>query len=193
MSLLHVEPEALRQTRLDNASASKVLLPRCRLHSGQPGSVQVRGIEIGHARLDPSMLRYWRALSQQATDKSSQSCAKWNSQKISGRAKLGVVKTGAAMSLVNQCDTRRAVSAGWNQNQHAFRPAGQADRTGAGGIEPQGTMPGGSRANRLTFAEDFMLEHSGACLQIAVIGMAGANGTAAKDAQPSTQFFGFPS
>jgi hypothetical protein len=74
------------------------------------------------------------------------------------------------------------------QNQQSFRPAGQADRAGASWSEPEG-----AGANRLTFAEDFMLEHSGACLQIAVIGMAGTNGTASKDSQPSTQFFGFPS
>jgi len=97
------------------------------------------------------------------------------------------------MSLVNQCDVRRRVSAGRKQNQDAFRPAGQADRAGAGGIEPAGTGPGGAWANRLTFAEDFMLEHSGARLQIALIGIAGNSRTAAKDAQPSTQFFGFPS
>jgi hypothetical protein len=97
------------------------------------------------------------------------------------------------MGLVNQCDTRSRLSAGRNKSQHAFRPARQADRVSVDGIEPNGTRPGGVRANRLTFAEDFMLEHSGTRLQFALMGMTGANGGAVKDAQPSTQFFGFPS
>ena len=63
--------------------------------------------------------------------------------------------TGAAMDFLQKCDARNRLSADRSTSQNSFRPAAQADRTNSSGIETDGT-----RAKRLTFAEDFMLEHS---------------------------------
>lgn len=92
------------------------------------------------------------------------------------------------MSLANKCDTRDRLSAGRSRSQHSFRPMNQTDRA-----TPPETEPGEARANRLSFAEDFLLEHTHAGLRIAVIGMAGKAGTTYKEQQKSAQCYGFPS
>jgi hypothetical protein len=51
----------------------------------------------------------------------------------------------------------------------------------------------GTQTNRLTFAEDFMMEHSNFGRSIALLGIAARRGTAPKKLQPSAQSFGFPS
>lgn len=93
------------------------------------------------------------------------------------------------MNLAKQCDTRSRLSTGRNKSEHSFRPVGQADRATSSGIEPDGT-----RAKRMTFAEDFMLEHTHSGLRIAVIGMAGNSGAASREQHNKlTQCYGFPS
>jgi hypothetical protein len=51
----------------------------------------------------------------------------------------------------------------------------------------------GNRARRLTFAEDFMMEHSANGKRVAVVGVKGSSRTIRIQSQPSTQYFGFPS
>jgi len=96
--------------------------------------------------------------------------------------------TGAAMSLLNKNGTRNLPSASRDKSQHSFRSEGQADRNNSFGIEPDGLG-----ARRLTFTEDFMMEHSRSGRSIALIGIAVSYGTAPKEPQPSAQSIGFPS
>jgi hypothetical protein len=95
--------------------------------------------------------------------------------------------TGAAMSLLNKNGTRNLPSARRDKSQHSFRPEGQADKNNSLGIEPDG-----AGAKRLTFAEDFMMEHSHSGRSIASIGIAVGYATAPKEPQPPDQSFGFP-
>ena len=67
------------------------------------------------------------------------------------------------MGHLQECDARNRLSAGRNKSQSSFSPVGHADRTNSSGIEPDGT-----KAKKPTFAEDFMLEHSLARVQIAL-------------------------
>lgn len=92
------------------------------------------------------------------------------------------------MNLAKKCDTRSRLSTGRNKSEHSFRPMGRTERATSSGIEPDGT-----RANRMTFAEDFMLEHTHSGLRVAMIGMAGNSGTASREQQKLTQCYGFPS
>jgi hypothetical protein len=92
------------------------------------------------------------------------------------------------MSLAKTSDKRDRLSTGRSRNQHSFRPASMADRASGSGIETDG-----ARANRLSFAEDFMLEHTNSGLHITLIGMAGASVSVAREPQKSTQCYGFPS
>jgi hypothetical protein len=92
------------------------------------------------------------------------------------------------MSLVNKCDTRNRLSSDRNTNQHSLRKAGKANRSGDSAVEQPGT-----RANKPTFAEDFMLEHCHTRRQIALIGITGSSGNAVKEIQQTAQSFGFPS
>ena len=92
------------------------------------------------------------------------------------------------MGILNKNGTRNLPSASRDKCQHLFMSVGQADRTNSSGIKLDGT-----RANRLTFAEDFMMEHSHSGRSIALIGIAVSYGTAPKESQPSAQSFGFPS
>jgi hypothetical protein len=91
------------------------------------------------------------------------------------------------MTLVKNCDTRNRLFAGRNKSQHTFRSVGQTDAASSSGIETEG-----ARSKSLSFAEDFMLEHSHSVL-IAVMGSAGSFGAAPREPQKSTQSFGFPS
>jgi hypothetical protein len=63
--------------------------------------------------------------------------------------------TGVAMNLLKKCDGKDLLSASRNKSLHSLRPVGQADRANPSEIKPDGT-----RASRLTFVEDFTLEHS---------------------------------
>ena len=92
------------------------------------------------------------------------------------------------MGTPKECDARDRLSAGRNQSQYSFRPVGQSDRASFSVTEPDGTG-----ASRLTFAEDFMLEHSNSGRRIALVGSAGSYGAAPKEPQKSTQYYGFPS
>jgi hypothetical protein len=92
------------------------------------------------------------------------------------------------MGLANKRDTRIGFSAGRNRNQHSFRQVDQADRVNTSAVEADE-----ARASRLTFIEDFMLEHCHRGLHIAILEVAGSYGTALKEPQQSAQAFGFPS
>lgn len=92
------------------------------------------------------------------------------------------------MSLANIRDTRNRLSAGRNRKQHTFRPAAEAERANSSGI-----ASGEVRANRLSFAEDFMLEHTHSGLLITLMGLKGSSGTASREQQKSAQCYGFPS
>ena len=59
------------------------------------------------------------------------------------------------MDFLQKCDASNRLSSNRNTSQNSFRPVSQADRTNSSLIEPDGT-----KVKRLTFAEDFMLEHS---------------------------------
>jgi hypothetical protein len=92
------------------------------------------------------------------------------------------------MSLAKKCDTRDRLSAGRGRSQHSFRPASRADRTNS--IEMK---PDGAQANRMSFAEDFLLEHTHSSLRIAFVGRTPSSATAPREQQMSAQCYGFPS
>lgn len=92
------------------------------------------------------------------------------------------------MSLANQCDARDRLSTGRSRSQHTFRPASQTKRTASSSVEQKNTTTEG-----LSFAEDFMLEHTGSGLRIALIGMTAGSKTAQRELQNSAQCYGFPS
>jgi len=92
------------------------------------------------------------------------------------------------MSLAKKCDTRDRLSAGRSRSQHSFRPASQADSANSSGIELDEAT-----GNRLSFAEDFLLEHTHTSLRIAFRGMAGNSGTSPREQHKSAQCYGFPS
>jgi len=92
------------------------------------------------------------------------------------------------MDFLQKCDASNRLSSNRNTSQNSFRPVSQADRTNSSLIEPDGT-----KAKRLTFAEDFMLEHSHSGQHIDLTGILASAGTALREPQQSTQFFGFPS
>jgi hypothetical protein len=77
--------------------------------------------------------------------------------------------TGSAMTLLKKCDAKNRLSANRNQSRHSFRPVGQADRA-----NPSEIKPDGPRASRLTFVEDFTLEHSLPGLYITSIEISGS-------------------
>jgi hypothetical protein len=92
------------------------------------------------------------------------------------------------MSLAKKCDTRDRLSTGRNRSQHSFRPVGHTDRASSSGIEADG-----AGANRQSFAEDFLLEHTHPSLRITVIGMSGNSGSMPREQNQSAQCYGFPS
>lgn len=95
---------------------------------------------------------------------------------------------GAAMSLAKKCDIRDRLSAGRSRSQHSFRPVIQAERADSSAIEQDGLRP-----NRLSFTEDFMLEHTRSGLRVAMMGKSGNSGTGSREQHKSAQCFGFPS
>jgi hypothetical protein len=98
-------------------------------------------------------------------------------------------RTGrAAMSILKNYDARARFSVGRSKSQHPCRSAGQPGKVNSSGAGPEKTQ-----VNRLTFAEDFTLEHCRSGRRIAMIGIWGGAETAPKEPQPSTQSFGFPS
>jgi len=92
------------------------------------------------------------------------------------------------MSLAKKCDIRNRLSAGRNKSQHSFRPVDLADQTNPS------SETDGTRVKRLTFAEDFMLEHTSSSLCITLFGMADDTETVPGEQQHMpTQYYGFPS
>jgi hypothetical protein len=92
------------------------------------------------------------------------------------------------MPLLKQCDARNRLSTGRIKSQHSYRPVDQVDRAGSSGVEVDRT-----RANRLTFAEDFMLEHCHSGRHVTVIEISASSEAAPKETLQSAQHFGFPS
>jgi hypothetical protein len=68
------------------------------------------------------------------------------------------------MTFLKKCIANNLPSASRNESPHTFRPVGQAGRANSSEIKPDGP-----RAGRLTFVEDFTLEHSLPGLHIASI------------------------
>jgi hypothetical protein len=77
--------------------------------------------------------------------------------------------TGSAMSLLKKCDAKERLSARRNKNRRSFMPVEQSDRA-----NPSEIKPDGPRASRLTFVEDFTLEHSLLGLHITSIEISGS-------------------
>jgi hypothetical protein len=73
------------------------------------------------------------------------------------------------MSLLMKCDAKNCLSASRNKIRHSLRPVGHADRA-----NPSEFKPGGPRASRLTFVEDFTREHSLFGLHITSIEISGS-------------------
>jgi hypothetical protein len=92
------------------------------------------------------------------------------------------------MSILKNLDKRARFSVGRGKSQHPCRSAGQS-----GKVNSYGAVPGKTLVNRLTFAEDYTLEHCRSGRRIAVIGIWGGAETAPKEREPSPQSFGFPS
>jgi hypothetical protein len=92
------------------------------------------------------------------------------------------------MSHTNHCNARKGVSVGRTSGQHSLRSGNKND-----GANPSRLGQDATKTKRLTFVEDFMLEHSHSGLLIAMIKNAGSYGAACKDQQKPTQSFGFPS
>ena len=72
------------------------------------------------------------------------------------------------MSLLKKCDADNRLPANRNKSGPSFRPVKQADRA-----NPSEMKPDGPSASRLTFVEDFILEHSLPGLHITSIEFAG--------------------
>ena len=92
------------------------------------------------------------------------------------------------MDPLTKYDARNLPSAHQKKSEHSFRQMGSAFITNPSGIKQDGTQ-----ADRRTFADDFLKEHSNSCWGIALMGIAGGYETAPKKPQPSAQSFGFPS
>ena len=92
------------------------------------------------------------------------------------------------MDPLKKCDARNLPLAGQKKSEHSFRRISPAHITNSSGIKQDG-----AQADRRTFAEDFLKEHSSSGRSIALIGIAASYGTASKKLQPSAQSFGFPS
>jgi hypothetical protein len=92
------------------------------------------------------------------------------------------------MGHLKEVEAKDYLSAGRGKSQRCFGPASPVNQTNTSLIEP-----GPSRANRPTFAEDFMLEHSHFERSITLLGTTGSYGIAPKESQPPTQYYGFPS
>lgn len=92
------------------------------------------------------------------------------------------------MDTLKKSDAMNRLSAGRIKSQRSFRSVSQTE-TSLTSV----TAPDGGRTTRLTFTEDFMMEHSASDLPAALLGMGAGSGAAHKQSLPSTQFFGFPS
>jgi hypothetical protein len=92
------------------------------------------------------------------------------------------------MSLATKSDKRERLSAGRNRSQHSFRPVSHVDSANSTGTESDG-----ARADRLSFAEDFMLEHTHSSLRVTFLGMAGNSAVAPREQHKVAQCYGFPS
>jgi hypothetical protein len=73
------------------------------------------------------------------------------------------------MSVSKNCDAKVDRFADRNKNRSTFRQAVRADEANAYENTPERT-----RASRLTFAEDFMLEHSLPSMRITSMEMSGS-------------------
>jgi hypothetical protein len=73
------------------------------------------------------------------------------------------------MSLLKKCDANKRLPASGNKSQHSFRQVRDADSANPSEIKPDGPW-----ASRLTFAEDFTLEHSHPGLHITSIEISGS-------------------
>jgi hypothetical protein len=92
------------------------------------------------------------------------------------------------MSILQNYDTKARLTVGRGKSQYPCRSAGQPRKVNSSGTEPEKTQ-----VKRLTFAEDFTLEHCRSDRRITVIGIWGGAETEPKEPQPPAQFFGFPS
>jgi hypothetical protein len=92
------------------------------------------------------------------------------------------------MGQLKECDARDRLSTGRSKIHPSFRPAAQADPCNTSGIEMDG-----AKADKPTFAEDFMLEHSHSGLLVAMMGSVGSYIASSKELHKSTQHYGFPS
>jgi hypothetical protein len=73
------------------------------------------------------------------------------------------------MSVSKNCDAKVHLFASRNKNRSTFNRAARADEA-----NPREITRERPRASRLTFVEDFMLEHSLPSMQITSIGMSGS-------------------
>lgn len=95
------------------------------------------------------------------------------------------------MSLATKCDTRDRLSTGRVRSQHSFRPVSHSDRIKSTGIESNR-----AGTSQMSFAEDFLLEHTNSSSRMSLIGMKGKSSTAPRqhrEQQQSAQCYGFPS
>jgi hypothetical protein len=92
------------------------------------------------------------------------------------------------MDSPKKCDTRNRLSSGRKKSPRSFRAVDSTERASASAMDKDGNS-----ARRLTFAEDYMMEHSANGPRVAVVGVNGSSRTVRIQSQPSTQHFGFPS
>jgi len=92
------------------------------------------------------------------------------------------------MNPLKRYDTRNLPLVRSKKSEYSLRLMTPAYITNSSGIKQDGT-----RADRRTFAEDFLREHSNSGRPIALIGIATSYGTAPNRLQLSAQSFGFPS
>jgi len=92
------------------------------------------------------------------------------------------------MGLPKKCDTRYLSPATPNESRSSFRNGGQANESTLFKTEPDAI-----RAKRLSFAEDFLLEHSSSNLRVAMIEILASASATPREPQKSAQSFGFPS
>ena len=91
------------------------------------------------------------------------------------------------MGLLKKCDTRNHLSDSRNENQRSTRSNRHGVKADFSVLEPERSVA------KLSFAEDFLLEHSVSGMQFRKVGIAANPAISSNDRSESCQYLGFPS
>lgn len=91
------------------------------------------------------------------------------------------------MGPLKKCDSRDHLPSSRNETQRSTRPTRHGVKADFSALEPEGTVA------TLSFAEDFLLEHSVSGMQFRKVGIAASPAISSNDRSESCQCLGFPS